>query len=196
MDESTKPSDVTKFPNKRYEALGEFIASYEFMTETMRGAVVAILQEDGLRNSRLGLALTARMYASDLHGVLLSLLFEWFNKYPDAHLKRVMHNALDRAQQLFKKRNNMAHGFTWSSGDEKDDDRMGFKWEHTKQGLKTIELPSLVTLEEHTKEARAVSSIMDYFYFAVHFPDGRASISQHFRFNDGGDAYYDPYSSS
>ncbi|MBU1192611.1 MAG: hypothetical protein KKE76_12955 [Gammaproteobacteria bacterium] len=96
-----------------YAALGKFAVEFEHICNYLRLIIMAILNNEGLRNEKVMQILLADLTADPLRAQVMSLVAET-QGLSDAEIKNI-NNILNRVQNLTKTRNDVLHG-TWYIG--------------------------------------------------------------------------------
>jgi len=96
-----------------YAALGKFAVEFEHICNYLRLIIMAILNNEGLRNEKVMQILLADLTADPLRAQVMSLVAET-QGLSDAEIENI-NNILNRVQNLTKTRNDVLHG-TWYIG--------------------------------------------------------------------------------
>src|SRR5258705_1588108 len=96
--------------DKLYAAIGRFAVKFEHVCHAMSSVLTAILEQNGLRNYKLAIAVLAGVSAESLRKNLEAVLTEVISA--DPFEQAIVTNILKRIGRLIERRNNVIHR-TW-----------------------------------------------------------------------------------
>lgn len=175
---------------QHYEKIGRFVVSFEQVINRLRIGVFILLQEYGLEDDEIALAVTADLSANDILGIFRSTFGTYLRHNPKTKLPNVTRALMKRTQALLQRRNELLHSYWSDEVPENENVSLGYRFTRTREGLDVRKLPSLLALDNDILEAEAVSDMLQALVATV----GRTDVPDlhtAFKFNENGTLYFD-----
>ena len=145
---------------RHYEKIGHFVVRFEQAIEIMRICILVILEQQGLKNESLAIAVTARIGAYDILDILRSAIAVYLGDNPDPHLSKVSQELFKRTQELLVRRNQFLHSLWLDREPSYDAANLGYSFSNTKEGVKLKWLPTLAELDTDIEKASSTLNML------------------------------------
>ena len=152
MNEASSP--------RHYEKIGHFVVRFEQAIEIMRICVLVILEQHGLKNESLAIAVTAKIGAYDILDILRSAIAVYLIDNPDPHLSEISPKLFREVKKLLERRNQLLHSLWLDRNPSYDAANLGYSFSNTVEGVKLRWLPTLAELDTDIEKASSTLNML------------------------------------
>lgn len=175
---------------KHYEKIGRFAVGFERVVNRMQSGVFVLLWMHGLRDNKLGRAVTAGLSAYDILTTLRSAFGVYLKRNPNDYLTKVVRKLLKDVQTLLGRRNELLHSFWTDELPENDSVPLSYHLKRTRTGIEYRDLPSLLELDKDIQKVNDIFEMLDVL-ISIPISPHRPNLYLAFKFDETGNLYFD-----